>query len=61
MAKRSVVSAGQRRALAVLSELRIVADDLYLAGGVGDVPPAGESDTGPLHGVARRVPNQQRG
>ena len=34
MASRSVVSPGQRRALAVLSELRIVADDLYLAGGV---------------------------
>ena len=33
MATRSVVSPGQRRALAILSELRIVADDLYLAGG----------------------------
>jgi Nucleotidyl transferase AbiEii toxin, Type IV TA system len=34
MATRSVISAGQRRALAVLSQLRVVADDLYLAGGV---------------------------
>jgi len=35
MAKRSVVSASQHRALAILSELRFVANDLYLAGGVG--------------------------